>query len=167
MSSDRKEYFKQWHLKNREKRLQAAKENYIAKKDDYVRRRDKWYKENKEKKAAGSKALYAKNKTARISQINQWRKQNPYYGYTKCAERRATKLKATPPWLAEFDKHYIKCIYKQAMTLSKLDNIKYHVDHIYPLKGKTVSGLHVPTNLQIIKASENIAKANKIPDIVN
>lgn len=65
--------------------------------------------------------------------------------------RRALKIRATPKW-ANLDK--IKQIYKNCPE-------GYHVDHIIPLKGKNICGLHIETNLQYLPASENIKKGNK------
>lgn len=78
------------------------------------------------------------------------------------ASRRASKLNATPNWLSEFDLDYIKSLYVQAHELSNLGEENYHVDHIIPLRGKSVRGLHVPWNLQILEAVENIKKNNKV-----
>ena len=75
-------------------------------------------------------------------------------------KRRAAKLKRTPIWLSENDKREISLIYKIAARVSKETGIDYHVDHEIPLQGEFVSGLHVPDNLQLLKASENLSKGN-------
>jgi len=67
------------------------------------------------------------------------------------AKRRAAKLNRTPSW-ADLEK--IKEVYANCPE-------GYHVDHIIPLQGKTVSGLHVETNLQYLTAEENLKKGNK------
>ena len=75
------------------------------------------------------------------------------------AARRAGIDKATPKWA---DRSKIKNIYQECIAKTKLSGIKYEVDHIVPLKGKNVSGLHVHWNLAIIKAVENRSKSNKV-----
>jgi len=84
--------------------------------------------------------------------------------YEKTATRRASKLERTPSWLTEDHKEDIRDLYKLARKLEKLCGAKYHVDHIVPLQGKDVSGLHVPWNLQLLEASMNLSKGNKYGD---
>ena len=67
-------------------------------------------------------------------------------------------LNATPLW-ADFDA--IKVEYQLANWCSEVTGIKYHVDHIVPLQGKLVCGLHVPNNLRVIPAVDNMRKHNK------
>ncbi|TIW21215.1 MAG: hypothetical protein E5V63_29895 [Mesorhizobium sp.] len=76
-------------------------------------------------------------------------------------KRQAAKIQRTPVWA---DLAAINAIYELAASLTKSTGIPHHVDHIYPLQGKYVSGLHVPGNLQILSAIDNIKKGNKTPD---
>ena len=72
-------------------------------------------------------------------------------------KRRSAKLQRTPPW-ADLDA--MRGIYEQASRLTRDTGIPHHVDHVIPLQGKLVSGLHVPGNLQILTGSENSKKRN-------
>jgi hypothetical protein len=91
----------------------------------------------------------------------RYSKENPHIYQIACAKRRAAKLNRTPIWLTEADHAEIKHIYEVAAKRTKKTGIVWHVDHIIPLRGKTVSGLHVPRNLKVIPASQNYRKGNK------
>lgn len=78
------------------------------------------------------------------------------------SNRRAAKLKAVPKWLTKEQRKEIRKMYKEAQVLKKIDGIDRHVDHIIPLISDIVCGLHVPWNLQILTAHDNIVKSNKI-----
>ena len=75
-------------------------------------------------------------------------------------KRRLAKINRTPKWLCKNDYEEILDKYILASELEKQDGIKRHVDHIIPIQGKYVSGLHVPTNLQVITQKENLSKSN-------
>ena len=72
--------------------------------------------------------------------------------------RRVAKLRATPPWV---DHKAIAQVFAEAIRLTRETGIPHEVDHIVPLQGKTVSGLHVPWNLEPIQAGVNNRKSNK------
>lgn len=65
---------------------------------------------------------------------------------------------ATPRWA---DKERIKAIYEESRRISAESGIKHNVDHVIPIRGNLVCGLHVPENMRIILASENVRKSNK------
>jgi hypothetical protein len=74
------------------------------------------------------------------------------------AKRKADKLLRSPPWV---DWDALRRPYLKAQALTEVTGIVHHVDHIVPLRGRTVSGLHVPWNLQVIPGVDNLRKHNK------
>jgi hypothetical protein len=73
------------------------------------------------------------------------------------SKRRTARLNRTPHWA---DMKAIRAVYAEAQRLTRETGIAHHVDHIIPLQGELVSGLHVPNNLQLLTASENSKKHN-------
>ncbi len=88
----------------------------------------------------------------------RWARENPGKVNARNMRHAAEKLKRTPKW-ADFEK--IKAFYVEAARITKLTGIKHAVDHIIPLRGANVSGLHVHNNLQILTQSQNSRKSNK------
>ncbi len=76
--------------------------------------------------------------------------------------RDAGKNSRTPHWLTTDHKASIKAKYAEARWMTARTGIKHHVDHIIPLLGKSVSGLHVPWNLRVIPERENRKKSNRL-----
>ena len=91
----------------------------------------------------------------------QYKKQNPAKVLADTVKRRAAKMQRTPKWLTADDAWMLEQAYELAILRTKLFGFSWHVDHIIPLQGKTVSGLHVPTNVQVIPWRDNVAKANR------
>lgn len=77
------------------------------------------------------------------------------------AKRHAAKLHRTPAWLTVEDYWLIEQAYELAALRTKMFGFSWHVDHVLPLQGTKVSGLHVVGNLQVIPGIENVRKANK------
>lgn len=75
--------------------------------------------------------------------------------------RRALKISAMPSWA---DRKAINKIYRERERISKETGVIHHVDHIVPLQGREVCGLHVPWNLQIIPAPDNFIKYNRFDE---
>lgn len=122
------------------------KQAYYKKNRKQVKLKAKKYREkNKEK----INAYYNSEKTKQ--RIKNYYQENKADFLARKAKRRAAKLERTPAW-ADLEK--IKEIYKKRPS-------GYHVDHIVPLQGENVSGLHVPWNLQYLPAEENLRKSNK------
>lgn len=121
-----------------------------------------YYIENLDKAREERRIHNRNNKDKYQDRISKYDKTHKAEKCAREAFRRAQKLKATPPWLTKEHKEEIKAMYIHSAELSELTGIIHHVDHIMPLISKVVCGLHVPWNLQVIPAEDNLKKSNKV-----
>jgi len=116
-----------------------------------------WYRENREYCYAKSREYIAANPEKNTRYKNKWAKNNKGYVAANWKKRDKAIRKATPKWC---DINAIAKVYEKRILLDEKTGIQHHVDHIVPLRGKNICGLHVPWNLQIITADENLRKGN-------
>jgi len=152
---------KAWKLKNKDKLKQQAKEYREANKDKESQKKKEYYLKNKDSILARNKTYREANKEKVAAQINKWKANNAGHVSARMRKYQTKKMNRTPKWLTIDDFWIIKEIYDLAIKRTKLHGFSWHVDHIIPLQGKLVSGLHVPNNLRVIPAIENIKKQNK------
>jgi hypothetical protein len=127
-------------------------------KDKYDQQLAEWCEKNKTKVAEYDKERYHDNKQYHRDKRNRWHKNNPHRGNEWSAARRARKLSQTPE-MTESEKQEIKNIYYRAWCYSQVEIWNFHVDHVIPLaKG----GLHHPSNLQVLEATQNLVKGVSI-----
>lgn len=120
-----------------------------------------WKLANKEHVAAKDKAYADAYPERRAKARKKWVAGNPGKDTAAKALNAQKRKKRIPTWLSEDDKWMVEQAYELAAIRSKMFGFKWHVDHVIPLNGKLVSGLHVPTNLQVIPWVENLKKHNK------
>jgi len=127
-----------------------------------ARNRDGLFHECKQCTEARRKAYYAANpEKGKEKNRKAYKKNKRYYidkGYLYSKRRRG----AMPPWLNEDHKFMLEEIYELRDLRTQATGVVHHVDHIVPLRGTTVCGLHVPWNLQVIPATDNIRKGNTL-----
>ena len=120
-----------YRLRHPDRAKESDKRSRLKRKDAIKINKRKWQLDNKDKCAASS------------------------------AKRRAAKIQRTPAWLTKDDHKTINHLFIKAALFTKYCGRRYNVDHIVPLQGDTVSGLHVPSNLRVISQTENQSKGNK------
>jgi hypothetical protein len=149
---------KQYHAANREHRVVQMRQRYDSVRGQDSERRRADYHAHRERELNAARKYYEANKEQAAARKKDWvaRNRGKVNAFNKARKVRATM--AMPPWA---DREKIESIYRTAEEFKAL-GLDVHVDHIIPLQGTTVSGLHVHDNLRVILASDNIAKSNKL-----
>ena len=169
--------YKNFYKENKEKLIEKTrlfrKLNPEYSKEQYVR----YYSKNREKLILKSKIYAAGLSKDERSKKNRryylkhtykiklkhkiWNKNNLSKINFYSSNRRCRKRNATPCWLNPKQLEDIESFYILSSELNKVSSVKFSVDHIIPLSGEIVCGLHVPWNLQILTVQENCSKNNK------
>ena len=149
----RAQYHREWHQanlhENRRKRRESTR-LYRAR-----RSAEEIEADNAKCRIAAHKR-YAQDREQILAYNHKWAQENSGIIQAKNARHRAAKLKAMPAWLTPEQHQLIRSFYELARATGLT------VDHIVPLQGKTVCGLHVPWNLQLLPRRENCSKRNSL-----
>jgi hypothetical protein len=153
---------KDYTSKNIENILKKSKEYYHLNREKCLNKSNSYNKLNKVNTVKRTKKYRENNKNKLNLLRREYTITNRSKLYALNAKRRASKLKATPKWLTIEELRQIEELYEISQAFKLYTGQDYHVDHIIPLQGENVCGLHVPWNLQVLEASENLSKSNKL-----
>ena len=179
-NKNRDEYFKAYYQANKERYAERSKswreanperanelsrkskaKNYgkiVSYREKTREKRNAWQREYDKKRPEKMRAHNRKWREKNGKDYHsQWRAKNEGKVAFYTARRRSRKRYATPSWLTDSDWQKIDAIYAEAAK-SGMD-----VDHIIPIQGKLVCGLHVPWNLQLLTPTENKMKSSRLP----
>jgi hypothetical protein len=147
---------KAWKAGNPEKCAEMRRNWAAANPERNKAIKSAWSKANPEGQAKRSREWFLKNRDKANAATAAWVKRNPANALAWATKRRMAVMNRVPPWA---DKSIITSLYKLAKIYRQFGH-DVHVDHIIPVRGRLVSGLHVHENLQLISGSENRSKSN-------
>lgn len=157
-----KENTSEYYYENHEESLVSRRKYHHENYQNFKEKKKEYALENYEYFQKYYKNYYLEHRDERLESVRLYVSLNRGKVTALSALYRAMKLQATPKWLTKEHKQQIQEIYIESARLTKETGIRHAVDHLVPLQGRTVCGLHVPWNLQILTFSENSKKSNKL-----
>lgn len=167
------------YRRNKDRYMTIAKERHAADPAIAIERARKWAIKNPSKVKAAS-AKYRDRNHDRLAESNReyraknlervhqnekkWRQANKSAVRAADRRREMAELQASPRWLTAIGRAQIEEFYEIAAARTAQTGEQHHVDHIHPVRGKNFRGLHVPWNLQVLTAAENLVKSAKLLD---
>lgn len=141
------------------------KEYRTANKDSISESKKRWSTVNAAHKAEQDRQYALANPERRAKARRKWVSANPGKDTACKAKNHVSRLLRVPKWLSADDHWLLEQAYELAALRTRMFGFAWHVDHILPLHGRKVSGLHVPTNVQVIPGVENCRKGNRVGDL--
>jgi hypothetical protein len=155
-------YKKQYGIDNKEQIQPYMTQYRLDNKESIKECKQQWEQDHKEHKKQQAQLYYLDHKE-HIKHIKQeYLKTHLYQHNALSAKRRAAKLNQTPKWLTKDQLKQMEHYYETAKWVESILGESIVVDHIIPVQGKNVSGLHVPWNLQLLTREDNARKGNNI-----
>lgn len=147
--------YQKWAENKKARKLQLAQSYRSADPQKYLDSAQRYKNENRESVRASARDWKASNQSRYRELTAKWRRNNPGKVAASNRARKLRQTRATPAWA---DLKAIREIYIEAARLGM------HVDHIIPLNGESVCGLHVEGNLQLLTPMQNAVKGNSFDD---
>ncbi len=163
----RRESMRKWARANPEEKKRRAAEWYDKNRDEIIERMRETYYADLDKNRERARDYAARHREEAIQRVKQWKLDNPERVKINNAARdpvklhvskakyRAARRQACPPWLNKEMLDQIHEIYRLRRQISEATGVPHEVDHIVPLQGGAVCGLHVPWNLRVITKEKN------------
>lgn len=148
---------KNYRINNKEKAKESTKK-WISRNRERINKTSKeWASRNTEKVYNSYRKIYERDRKKVLDNVRKYVKENPGKVNAASRLRRERQRNSVPKWLTQEQRKEIELIYINCPE-------GMQVDHIIPIAGKEVCGLHVPWNLQYLTKEENCKKGNKLID---
>jgi len=157
MAMTNAEKLRKWRAANKDK-VKDQKSRYKERYPDAA----KEYREKTKERAAETRLAWQRLNSEKVNEkCKDWREKYPEKNLAKAIRYRANKNKRTVSWDKELTDLVIEEASHKCFLMQKITGYAWHVDHVIPLNGKVVSGLHVWNNISVIPAAENMSKSNR------